>query len=377
MKPTLICLSHVRFDRSWQRPQHLMSRLASRLRVVYVEEPWLGGWRHVQEPTWEERPGLANLRVMRPLVPFEAIKPGATYDGIYARMFDHVLADAGPDPIIWASSPLVPLAALARSPLVVYDCADEAAGVRETKPDALKERERHLLGMARLVFAGGISSYETCRAAHPAVHCFPSGVDPEHCRRALLPSVPDPADVADLPRPRVGYFGVLDEHIDWPLIDALAAAHPEWRFVFVGPCYKVEPADLPRRANVRYLGQRSYDDMPQYLRSFDVAIMPFARNPDAARFGSTRVLEYLGAHLPVVSTSGARDLTRLFHDRLRIGDGVAAFGDAVEAAIREAPAERVRRAQLADEMVGAQSWDNTVARMWQLIEEKLATTTLT
>src|SRR5689334_3051160 len=106
---------------------------------------------------------------------------------------------------------------------VVYDCMDELSLFRGAPP-ALIERERRLLERADLVFTGGQSLYEAKRERHPAVHAFPSSIDADHFGRArgAAAAETEPADQAAIPRPRLGYFGVIDERIDLDLIAAAA-----------------------------------------------------------------------------------------------------------------------------------------------------------
>jgi UDP-galactopyranose mutase len=165
---------------------------------------------------------------------------------------------------------------------VVYDCMDELSLFRGAPP-ALVERERELLARADLVFTGGASLYEAKRGRHPAVHLFPSSIDADHFGRARGFAGPEPADQARIPRPRLGYFGVIDERIDLDLLAGLAEARPDWQIVMLGPVVKIDPETLPRRGNVHYLGMKDYGELPAYLAGWDVALSPFARN-EATRF---------------------------------------------------------------------------------------------
>src|SRR5205085_5800765 len=129
-------------------------------------------------------------------------------------------------------------------------------------------RETALLEWADVVFTGGPSLYRAKKSRHRNVHCFPSSVDMAHFGRAIAGR--DAADQTALPRPRLGFYGVLDERLDRTLLTAVADAHPEWQLVLVGPIVKIDPQTLPVRANVHYLGQRAYDVLPEYLAGWDV-----------------------------------------------------------------------------------------------------------
>jgi UDP-galactopyranose mutase len=177
----------------------------------------------------------------------------------------------------------------------------------------------------------------------------------------------EPEDQASISRPRLGFFGVIDERMDLALLDAVAAARPDWQLVMLGPVVKIDPASLPQRANIHYLGARPYDELPHYVAGWDVALLPFARN-DATRFISpTKTPEYLAAGRPVVSTS-IRDVVRPYgKQRLaRIADDPQAFIQACTAAMAEDPAKRITRA---DAFLRQTSWDGTWTRIRALLDE--------
>jgi UDP-galactopyranose mutase len=203
------------------------------------------------------------------------------------------------------------------------------------------------------------------------VHAFPSSVDVAHFARARV-AQPDRHDQAHIPHPRLGFFGVVDERMDLELLEQVAAARPDWHLVIVGPVVKIDPALLPRAANIHYLGPQQYEDLPSYLAGWDVALLPFARN-DATRFISpTKTPEYLAAGKPVVSTS-IRDVVRPYGiaGLARIADEPADFVAAVEAALAEDAAERLRQA---DAFLTQTSWDGTWTRMYHLISAALTAT---
>ena len=248
---------------------------------------------------------------------------------------------------------------------VVYDCMDELSAFAGA-PLSMREREAQLLARADVVFTGGHSLFEHKRHSHPNVHAFPSSVDVAHFARAR--NTPrDPADQSALARPRLGFFGVLDERLDIDLIAAVATMRPDWHMVFVGPVVKIDPAKLPRLPNVHYLGSKEYAELPAYISGWDVALLPFARN-EATRFISpTKTPEYLAAGRPVVSTS-IRDVVRPYGERglARIADTPADFVAAVAAALTEPAAPRIRAA---DAFLARMSWETTWAGMWDLVEE--------
>jgi glycosyltransferase involved in cell wall biosynthesis len=250
-----------------------------------------------------------------------------------------------------------------RAGLTVYDCMDELANFRGA-PTTLAERERELFHVADLVFTGGHSLYDAKRDHHPRVFPFPSSVDAAHFMKARAPLI-DPPDQADIPHPRIGFFGVIDERMDLELIRAVAAKRPSLQFVFIGPVVKIDPASLPRLPNLHWLGQKNYQELPQYIAGWNVAMMPFARNAATKFISPTKTLEYLAAGKPIVSTS-IRDVVTSYGSTglVHIADTPAAFVAAIERALLE-PVDSPAR----DDLLAGTSWDATFGRMRSLITE--------
>jgi len=264
-------------------------------------------------------------------------------------------------PILWFYTPMMMgFADHLKAESVVYDCMDELSAFRFADP-VLVEQEARLIARADVMFTGGYSLYEAKRHRHAAVHPFPSAVDVAHFA-AARGDMAEPGDQASIARPRLGFYGVIDERIDLPLIDAVAKARPAWQIVMIGPVVKIDPDGLPRRANIHWLGARSYAELPAYLAGWDVALMPFAIN-EATRFISpTKTPEYLAAGCPVVSTPIV-DVQRHYGDveGVAIADGVAAFIAACEAALA-LPVSGPWRDE-ADSLLAETSWDRTFQAM--------------
>jgi UDP-galactopyranose mutase len=239
---------------------------------------------------------------------------------------------------------------------------DELSAFRGAPPELIR-CERELLKRADVVFTGGQSLYEAKRSLHPGVHAFPSSVDVKHFKAARAPGQ-DPADQVGLPRPRLGFYGVLDERLDTDLLDAVAAMRPDWQLVMVGPVVKIDPASLPRRPNIHYLGQKGYADLPRYLSGWDVALMPFAMNESTRFISPTKTPEYLAAGRPVVSTP--------IVDVVSGYSGLVGIASTPKDFVREAEAALRRRAdpgwlEAVDRKLADMSWDETTDRMRELI----------
>lgn len=358
--PTIVVFCHLRWDFVFQRPQQLLSRLGRDYRILFVEEPV----EHDGESFMHQSQPAPNVTVCRPHTPSHA--SGFHDDQI--PLLQPLLANLLPDgerPIVWVYTPMaLPLLQQLQPALVVYDCMDELAAFKNP-PKQLLQRESALLTVADLVFAGGPSLYEAKRARHPSVHCFPSSVDVRHFSRALDRSAGERLQ-ASIPHPRLGFYGVIDERFDCELIAAMADAHPEWQLVLVGPVIKIEASSLPRRPNIHYLGQQDYAALPAFLAGWDVCLLPFALNEATRYISPTKVLEYMAAELPIVSTAIA-DVERPYGHVVTVARGHTAFVRACEEALamdsqgREAMAAAMRR------IVACTSWDVTAAAMASLI----------
>jgi UDP-galactopyranose mutase len=370
LRYTIVAFSHLRWNFVYQRPQHLLSRLAAQRRVFFVEEPELdlNGPVRFERSTPEQ-----NLTVLQPRTPIAA--SGFSPEQIAAlRPLVAELADElsrGRERVLaWLYTPLaLPLVEELEPEAVVYDCMDELSLFQGAPPELLTQ-ERLLLERADVMFTGGPSLYRAKQARHHNVFCFPSSVDAAHFRQARPApagqSAPEAEDQTAIPHPRLGFYGVIDERLDLELIDAVAAAHPEWHLVLVGPVVKIDPAVLPQRPNIHYFGQRSYDELPRYLAGWDVCLLPFARN-DSTRFISpTKTLEYMAAELPIVSTP-ITDVAEPYGDIVYLGATPEEFLAGCEAALSSTAEERARRATLMRKVLSGTSWDVTVSAMEQLV----------
>jgi glycosyltransferase involved in cell wall biosynthesis len=361
----IVVFSHLRWDFVYQRPQHLLSRLALRSQVIFIEEPI---YDPEVEPFLECIPAAVNVLVFRLHTSIPTPGFHDCHLPLLIPLVQKMLDEEGINKYVaWLYTPMAMPLAQAFSPLaVVYDSMDELSTFLGAPPELL-EHEQTLFGWADFVFTGGPSIYKFKRDRHPNVYCFPSSVDAAHFRQALT-GIAEPSDQVALPHPRLGFFGVIDERLDLPLIDALSEAHPEWQIVLVGPVVKIDPALLPQRANILYTGQRAYTHLPAYLAGWDVCLLPFARN-DATRFISpTKTLEYMAAERPIVSTP-ITDVAEPYGDIVYLGDTPAAFIAACERALAATPAERAERICGMRRVLSQTSWDATAQAMEKLIEQ--------
>ena len=359
----LLCFSHLRWDFVFQRPQHLLTRCAREHNVLFIEEPVLGAANAQLE--LRDRDGV---RIVVPHLPDSCTEEQAA--SLQRHLLDRLLARHSRLPQVhWYYTPMaLPFTRHLQPVVTVYDCMDELANFKGASP-LLGQLERELLGRADLVFTGGYSLYEHKRPHHPRVHPFPSSVDVPHFASARR-QVEEPEDQAAIGHPRLGFFGVIDERMDLDLLAAIAAARPDWQLIMLGPVVKIDPASLPRPANIHWLGGKSYAELPRYIAGWDVALLPFACN-DATRFISpTKTPEYLAAGKPVVSTP-IRDVVRPYGEMglVAIASTPAEFIAAIESVLQD---EGATRQQQADGWLSHLSWDRTWADMHKLIMEAAA-----
>jgi glycosyltransferase involved in cell wall biosynthesis len=280
-----------------------------------------------------------------------------------------LLADLVPEgerPVVWFYTPMaLPLLQGFDPALVIYDCMDELAAFKNA-PKQLLQRESALLNIADLVFTGGPSLYQSKRERHANAHCFSSSVDAKHFQKALDRSYSHP-EQEQLARPRLGFYGVIDERFDTDLIKQVAESRPEWQLVLVGPVVKIDPANLPRATNIHYMGQRTYEQLPQFLAGWDVCLLPFALNESTRFISPTKVLEYMAAELPSVSTP-ITDVKVPYGDVVAIADTPEKF---IAACDRMLAMNEDQKSALVERMraiVAGTSWDLTASKMHHLIE---------
>jgi UDP-galactopyranose mutase len=357
----VIVLSHLRWRFVRQRPQHLLSLCARDRSVYYFEEPI----HDDGEERLELDPTEDGVVVVTPHLPHGTTPERA--EAAQRAMLDKLLADRGiAQPVLWYYTPMaLPFTRHLRARVVVYDCMDELS-LFKGAPRALTDLEAQLMGRADVVFTGGHALFEHKRDRHANIHPYPSSVEVPHFARARHLD-DEPADQAAIPTPRAGFFGVIDERMDLELIAAVADLRPDVHIVMLGPIAKIDPAALPQRANLHWLGSKRYDELPAYLAGWDVAILPFARN-DSTRFISpTKTPEYMAAGRPVVSTS-ITDVVRPYGERglARIADDPETFARALDEAIAEDDAVRMRAH---DAFLADLSWEHTFQSMWQKVEQ--------
>ncbi|MDQ6694589.1 MAG: UDP-galactopyranose mutase, partial [Chloroflexota bacterium] len=285
----IIVFSHLRWDFVYQRPQHLLSRIAAHRPVYFIEEPIFDGDNPAH---WDFDRPAENVLVCRPRTPVEQWGFNKEQMPYFAPLLRELVQQEKLDSyVVWLYTPMaLPIAKTLTPEAVVFDVMDELSAFKFA-PQELHDLEAQTLDWADVVFTGGPSLYKAKQGRHNNLHLFSSSVDAGHFGASQ--EAHEAPDQKELVHPRLGFYGVIDERMDLGLLEALANAHPEWQIAMVGPVVKIDPASLPQQPNLRFLGQRSYAELPSYLASWDVALLPFALNESTRFISPTKTLEYM------------------------------------------------------------------------------------
>lgn len=362
--PQLLCFSHLRWNFVFQRPQHLLTRASKIYGIHYFEEPH---FTDCTKPHLELTKVGVNLRVLTPHLPTGCTQADAI--GHQRSLIDAYVSRFEESPAVgWYYTPMaLEFTAHLSFPVTVYDCMDELANFKGA-PSGIAALEHELFRRADLVFTGGRSLFEAKRHHHDAVYAFPSSIDADHFRPARGITLAPPDDLMRLATPRIAWFGVIDERLDIDLLAAVADARPDWQFVMIGPVVKVDESSLPRRANIHWLGSKTYADLPRYLAHVDVGWMPFAINASTRFISPTKTPEFLAAGLPVVSTP-IRDVERTW-GAVRLADIARTPAETINAIEnRLASGRNAEWLRRIDRQLALTSWDQTWTAMQRLIAQ--------
>lgn len=322
-----------------------------------------------EEPLYEQTPQAflryrteGRVTVLQAVIPSHLKRSADTH--VLRALLDTFLAGAGKQDVLWYYTPMALEFSHHLKAARVYDCMDELSMFAGAPPQ-LRRMETELLRLSDVVFTGGKSLYYNKRRLHENVHCFPSAVDERHFSAT---GAPEPSVLQGIARPRIGFYGVLDERLDRAFVAELARELPDWNIVLVGPVVKVDPQSLPAAPNIHYTGMQPYEALPALLEHWDIALLPFALN-DATRYISpTKTLEYLAAGKRVISTPIA-DVVDPYATQ-NLVDIASTGRQAAQAAraIAASPPDEQWRARVRTFVAGS-SWDATVASMRERIGE--------
>lgn len=356
---TLLCFSHLRWNFVYQRPQHLMSRFTNYYPVYYVEEPAF----HDEADSYTIEITAEKVNVVVPhLYRFDE----TNHRQRLKQIIDVFIKEQQIKKFIaWYYSPMALLISNHLHPvLTVYDCMDELSAFKFA-PSEIKIAEKELLQKSDVVFTGGYSLYKAKKHLHHNIYPFPSSIDKEHFQKARYIS-DEPEDQKNIPHPRLGFYGVMDERFDIDLIKQVADAKPEWQFVFIGPIVKISKDDLPKNSNIHYIGSKNYQQLPDYISGWDIALIPFAINESTKYISPTKTPEYLAAGKPVIS-SAIRDVVHPYGDEnlVHIIHSAKEFITAAEYELSNTSKEEWLKRS--DVFLANNSWNETWHQMQEII----------
>src|SRR5687768_6657695 len=223
---------------------------------------------------------------------------------------------------------------------------------------------------ADVVFTGGYELGEKKRKQHPNVHTFGCGVDFSHFSKAGDASTAVPPDIDFMAKPVIGWFGVVDERVDYTMVGEMAKMRPGWSFAMVGPVVKVDPNTLPHSPNLYWLGGRDYQQLPSYCAAFDINMMCFAINKATEFINPTKGLEYMATGKPIVGTH-VKDVVNQWSDIVLLAKGAEEFVQAAQRALDENDADVQARVQKGLALAQQCSWESTVKTMQDLIKQAI------
>ena len=237
---------------------------------------------------------------------------------------------------------------------IVYYVVDEYSAMPGVDAARIREMEGLVLRNADVVFAISEQLVATKGKANANTYFSPHGVETAHFGRAYRETLPIPSELAGIPRPIVGFFGLIEEWLDFDLLDYLAEQRPQYSFVMVGRVAR-DIARFQNRPNVFFLGKKSYDDIPSFLRAFDVCHIPFELSDVILHSSPLKLKEYLAGGKPVVSV--AIDEVKKLDGLVYVANDYAEYLHGIDRALAEDSPERA--AQRVRAMEG-ESWQSKV-----------------
>ncbi len=342
----IIVFSHLRWEFVTQRPHHIMTRLATLNKIIFIEE----AIDHInsQDST------SPHAHIFFPLPGITVVQPYRNKNGettelktiLEAIMIQQQISQ----PVLWFYSPAwVNIIDEVDHSLVVYDCMDELSAFKGAATSLISE-EKLLLDKADVVFTGGKSLFEAKKKFHDHIFCFPSAVDHEHFRKKDNDDMMIPEEIRNISAPVVLYYGVIDERIDLGLLKDISDEMPQIAFVMVGPVVKIDPSTLPQNPNIYYTGSKPYELLPSYLKASAITMMPFALNESTRYISPTKTLEYFAAGKPVISTY-IRDVVVDYQYIVRLIRTSADFEAAIEYYLKEPAGARIQRENIQEALV--------------------------
>jgi len=355
---------------------HIMRKLAERNHIIWIN--WhasrrpkieMGDLRLIGSKIGQIRKGAQRVSdSITVITPFQLPMPGSTWARrvnalTVRRAINNVLRHLLPRPVqIWSFAPdIQDLVGHFNEELVLYYCVDAFGEFPGYDRGLIERRERALMRCSDTVITTSEPLYETKKVVHPNVHLVEHGVDHARLSRAVTEDLPTPPDLKSLPGPLLGYIGIVGKWVDLELVADLARRRPDASIVMIGPLLtpKGPCANLP---NIHWLGERDHSVLPDYLRAFDVGLIPFKHEPLTRNANPIKLFEYLAAGVPVVSS--ALPAVRAMPNSVWLADDGATMADCCDEAVRHnTKSDREKRS----EMMTTESWDSRLKHIGDII----------
>jgi len=374
----MLCFSHVFWDpAAWQRNHHVMSKFSGKFPVVYCTPVSI--LDIARNSGKEIHAGIQkiseNLTTVFPLVipgenRIKLIRKLDTW--ILKSMMNKALQDmgaAGKRRVLWFYYPRwVYMAGRLKESLVIYDIQDEYL-TQFNAPFDIESLEENLLDLSDIIFTGTKSLKRKKGKGRTNVKFVPCGVDFNHFHAVTEEAVSLAGEMQSIRKPVLGYVGWIGERVDMDLIYYLAEQRPDWSFVMVGP---VDIEITRRLQNIHFLGKKKYEDLPSYIKGFDICLIPFKMDAVTMDLNPTKLLEYMAAKKPVISV-GLYDVKELYTDMVEIADTKEAFLSLTDKTLRERDTKKIEKGcALALKM----SWENTANEMLSTIAGMIGRNTI-
>jgi glycosyltransferase involved in cell wall biosynthesis len=372
----------------WRNRHQLLTLLAAHNRVLYIEpqrhlRPTLAEWRHgrlgLAAWRWQPLSHIKNGLYVYHHPPFAPVSGLAVLRLITRFLRRRLLQSAARrlhicKPIVWISRPtLTDLCDVFDARLTIYHVVDEySAYVNDdpAKQARTRERERDVLGTADMVIVVSASLQAAKSRYNPHTYLLPNGVPYAAYEQRLTGDAPVPAHLAAVPRPRLGYIGLIGDKLDLDLLESVARARPAWSLVFVGALAWEQGAQAWERLvalpNVHYLGQVAAQQVPDYVCGFDVGLMPYRQNRHVQFIDPLKLYDYLAAGKPIVSVP--MPALDSFQNQVYAAGTPAEFEVAIDLALREDSPGRILERQ---RQAAAHSWERRVERLSDFIQARL------
>ena len=385
----IVCISDLFWDEHWSSEQQIMSRLAQKCRVLYIERPisifssltgvsdssvmrqwlrWLRGGIRQESP---------NLTILSP-VPVLPLRYNRFVNKINSwllrRSLRRGLRKAGfESPVLWVYSPDAgKLVGTLGESYSVYYCADDWAASKQwwNNGQQVRARETELAAKVDLVVGTSTNIVKRWQQSHKNTMLVTNGADVDSFKAARDPELKLPHDLENISTPRIGYVGCVDSRFDSALYLQLAERRPDWNFIIVGPLSgtNLNLARLKKMKNVHFLGSRNRAELPAYLKSFDVCTIPYVCDTLAKSIFPLKFFEYLSAGRPIVSTA-LPELTP-YSRYVHIAQDAGGFETSIQASLNNP------LPSASDSFLAQNSWEAKAEHLWETLQQAVPRVTV-